>query len=281
MVEPHPRKRRRKPAAPPLTAATADKFVLYTKAVQAPDTDTAFMANHYHKLRGKTAHAFREDFCGTAALSCHWVKRHPENTAMGVDLDRPTLQWAREHHVADLLDDGERRRLTLRQADVLDVRRPAVDILCALNFSYYVFDTRARLRSYFSNCRRSLRDDGMLFLDLWGGSETQSEQVDRRRCAGFTYLWDQHEFDPLSYKSTCRIHFEFKDGSKMRNAFVYHWRLWTPPELTELLGEAGFASWHFLWEGTDRRTGSGNGVYRKVQRGSADRAWIAYLVALR
>ncbi|MEZ5963617.1 MAG: class I SAM-dependent methyltransferase [Planctomycetota bacterium] len=262
-----------------LTARTADKFVLYSKAVQAPDTDTAFMASYYRKLTGKAAHAFREDFCGTAALSCHWVQRHPRNTALGVDLDGPTLAWGKEHHVAALLDDDQRQRLTLLQANVLDVQRPAVDILCALNFSYFIFKTRDEMRRYFVNCRRSLKKDGMLFLDLWGGSETQNEQTDRRRCGGFTYLWDQHEFDPLTYHSTCRIHFEFKDGSKMRNAFVYEWRLWTPPELTELLGEAGFSDWHFLWEGTNHRTGSGNGVYRKVERGSADRAWIAYLVA--
>lgn len=274
MAKSHPQKRR-----PPLTAKTADKFVLYSKAVQAPDTDTAFMAAYYKKLTGKAARAFREDFCGTAALSCHWVKRHAENTALGVDLDGPTLSWGKKHLAATLLDDAQRRRLTLLQANVLDVQRPAVDILCALNFSYFIFKSREQMLRYFVNCRKALRKDGMLFLDLWGGSETQNEQVDRRRCGGFTYLWDQWKFDPLTYHSTCRIHFEFKDGSKMRNAFVYEWRLWTPPELTELLGEAGFSSWHFLWEGTDRKTGSGNGSYRKVERGNADRAWIAYLVA--
>jgi SAM-dependent methyltransferase len=262
----------------PLTARRADKFVLYTRAVQAPDADAAFMARYYRKLVGRPARIFREDFCGTAALACEWVRRHRENRALGVDLDGPTLAWGRKHHVA-ALDADQRRRLTLLQANVLDVRRPAADVLCALNFSYLVFTTRAEMRRYFTNCRRSLRRDGVLFLDLWGGSETQNEQVDRRRCQGFTYLWDQHEFDPLTYRSTCRIHFEFADGSKLRNAFVYRWRLWTPPEITELLAEAGFSHWHFLWEGTDRKTGNGNGVYRKVRRGSADRAWIAYVVA--
>ncbi|HLU39470.1 MAG TPA: class I SAM-dependent methyltransferase [Planctomycetota bacterium] len=262
----------------PLTAKTADKFDLYTRAVQAPDEDAAFMARYFTKLTGRQARLFREDFCGTAALACAFVKRHPENRAVGVDLDGPTLDWGRKHHVAALTED-QQRRIQLIQANVLDVRRPKVDALCALNFSYFIFSTRDELRAYFRNCRRSLVSDGVLFLDLWGGSETQNEQVDRRRCGGFTYLWDQWKFDPLTYRSTCRIHFEFKDGSKMRNAFVYEWRLWTPPELTELLDEAGFSSHHFLWEGTDRKTGAGNGVYRRTTRGTADRAWIAYLIA--
>lgn len=273
---PKSRPSRRRPL---LTAKTADKFVLYSKAVQAPDTDTAFMANHFNKLAGRQARTFREDFCGTTALSCSWIQRHRDNTAIGIDLDGPTLAWGKKHHVEVLLDAEQRQRLTLLQANVLDVQRPKVDILCALNFSYCIFKTRDQLRRYFANCRKSLVRDGMLFIDLWGGSETQNEQTDRRRCGGFTYLWDQWKFDPLTYHTHCRIHFEFKDGSKMRNAFEYDWRLWTPPELTELLTEAKFSQFYFLWEGTERKTGAGNGVYRKVERGNADRAWIAYLVA--
>ena len=274
-----PKTKRRTSRRPPLSARNADKFVLYANAVQAPELDTAFMARYFQKVAGRPARTFREDFCGTAALSCHWVKRHRDHTALGIDLDGPTLAWGRAHHVKHLLDDEQRERLTLERANVLAVQRPRVDILCALNFSYFIFKTRDTLRTYLHNCRRSLLRDGMLFLDLWGGSETQNEQVDRRRCGGFTYLWDQWKFDPLTYHATCRIHFEFPDGSKMRSAFVYDWRLWTPPELAELLAEAGFSSWHFLWEGTDHKTDGGNGVYRRVTKGSADRAWIAYLVA--
>lgn len=261
------------------TAATADKFVLYQMAVQAPETDTAFMARHFEKHVGRPARSFREDFCGTAGLSCHWVRRHEDNTAIGVDLDGPTLAWGKAHNVASLLDDESRQRLTLLQADVLDVRRPKVDLLCALNFSYYIFKTRELMLRYFRNCRSSLRDDGMLFLDLWGGSDTQTEMRDRRRIGrGATYIWDQFKFEPLSYDSICKIHFEFDDGTKLKNAFVYDWRMWTAPELRELITEAGFKKYHFLWEGTTKQ-GAGNGVYRKVEKGDADRSWIAYLIA--
>ena len=64
----------------------------------------------------------------------------------------------------------------------------------------------------------------------------------------------------------------------MRNAFVYDWRLWTIPELREIMQEAGFVDIHILWEGTERDTGEGNGVFRRVKRGDPDEAWIAFVV---
>jgi len=40
----------------------------------------------------------------------------------------------------------------------------------------------------------------------------------------------------------------------------------------------GFRDVHVLWEGTDSRTWSGNGVFRRVRRGEVCPAWIAYVV---
>jgi hypothetical protein len=36
-----------------------------------------------------------------------------------------------------------------------------------------------------------------------------------------------------------------------------------------------------LWEGTERDSNRGNGVYRRVRRADADPAWIAYVVGRR
>jgi hypothetical protein len=55
--------------------------------------------------------------------------------------------------------------------------------------------------------------------------------------------------------------------------------LWTLPELKELLLEAGFSSVRVYLEGTDAETGEGTGEFELVERGEADPAWIAYLVA--
>ena len=67
--------------------------------------------------------------------------------------------------------------------------------------------------------------------------------------------------------------------SKLERAFTYDWRLWTLPEITETLLEAGFADVSVYWEGTEEKTGEGNGIFTVTTRGEACEGWIAYLVA--
>ncbi len=64
----------------------------------------------------------------------------------------------------------------------------------------------------------------------------------------------------------------------MKKAFTYEWRLWSAPELLELLTEAGFSKATLYWEGSDE-DGDGNGEFAPEQKGEADLAWIAYIVA--
>jgi SAM-dependent methyltransferase len=269
---------RKKPTPPKLTARTADRHVLYQRAVQAPAADAAFYARWFRKYAGRELRMLREDFCGTAVLSCHHVKRHRDNRAIGVDLHWPTLAWGRIHNVRQLLDADQQRRLLLLQKNVLDVRSPKADAILALNFSYSVFKTRSELAAYVRNCHAALRPGGILFLDAWGGPDVLQRKTDRTRHGDFTYLWEQRRFDPISHEITCAIHFEFKDGTRLRDAFVYDWRLWTLPELRELFEEAGFEDVHVLWEGTDHATGGGNGVFRRKERGDMDEAWISIVV---
>ena len=102
---------------------------------------------------------------------------------------------------------------------------------------------------------------------------------DKRRCEGFTYVWDQFRYDPITHDATCHIHFHFRDGSKIRRAWTYEWRLWTIGELRDLLEEAGFASTTVYWEGTELATNEPNGVFRPREHADEDPAWIAYVVA--
>ena len=74
---------------------TRDRHALYQRAVQTPDVDAAFLDRLHRRLVGRPAMLFREDFCGTAALSCAWVELGPGRRAIGVDLDRPTLAWVK------------------------------------------------------------------------------------------------------------------------------------------------------------------------------------------
>jgi SAM-dependent methyltransferase len=260
-----------------LTARSADKHDLYQRSVQAPELDSRFLARTFKKISGRPLRVFREDFCGTFVLSCHVAQLHKDMRAIGVDLHGPTLAWGREHNLSALAPE-EQQRVTLFQKNVLDVHEPKADLIAAMNFSYSVFKTRPQITAYIKNSYRALREGGVLLMDVWGGSETQVLQEEETDQDGFTYIWDQEDFDPLTYNTICKIHFGFKDGSRLRNAFVYDWRLWTIPELREIMEEAGFVDIHVLWEGTERGTGEGNGVFRRVKRGDPDEAWIAYVV---
>lgn len=268
----------KKAKKPVYTARTADKHVLYQLSVQAPQDDSRTYARWFKKYTGRDLRALREDFCGTAILACHHVKNHAENTAIGVDLHRPTLDWGIEHNVNVLLDEEQRRRLTLLEKNVLDVTAPKVDCVVALNFSYQVFKTRKDLGRYIKQVFKSLKPGGVFYMDALGGPDTQTEGTDVVAHKGFDYQWEQRLYDPISHRFVCAIHFEFPDGTKMRNAFVYDWRLWTLAELRELFEEAGFEDVHVLWEGTDHETMEGNGVFKRKEVGDMDEAWISIVV---
>ena len=260
-----------------LTSRKADKHLLYQESVQAPADDAQFFARYYKKYTSQPLRIFREDFCGTAILSCEFVRRHRKNLAIGVDLDGATLEWAREHNV-NQLSPSEQARVTLIQANVLAVQEPKAELIAGLNFSYSVFKTREYLGRYVKNAFQSLAPGGLFVLDAWGGGQAQFLMKEKKRQKGFTYVWDQADFDPVTNEILCKIHFEFKDGTRMKNAFTYDWRLWTLPEMRELMDEAGFADIHVLWEGTDSETGDGNGIFKRVERGGDEEAWIAYVI---
>lgn len=270
------RSRRRRPAGPS-QASQADRHLLYQNSVQDAPADAAFLDDEFRRRRNRRPHSLREDFCGTAALSCEFVARHRENTAIGVDLDPDPLAWCREHNLARL-GRAEKGRVELIESDVLDIREPQVDLIAALNFSYWIFDTRDALRRYFEQTRAALAPDGLLFLDAYGGSDCHEEKEYAREEDGFDFVWDQVSFDPISGRMRCAIHYDFPDGSRMRNAFRYSWRFWSLPELRELLAEAGYSKTAILWEGADE-DGDGNGEFEEVTEGSADETWIAYLVS--
>jgi hypothetical protein len=141
-----------------------------------------------------------------------------------------------------------------------------------------VFKSRTQLLAYFRNALRSLRADGLLVLDAFGGYEAFREVEEHTLYRGFTYVWDQAQYRPVTGDLLCHIHFRFPDGSRIDRAFTYDWRLWTLPELRELLAEAGFERVTVYWEGDDG-DGGGNGEFTPNAQGDADATWIAYLVA--
>ena len=261
------------------TAATSDHHELYELSVQCTEAECDFIERAW-KQTGRAAlpSSLREDFCGTAIASCAWVRRRKSNIAVGVDLDRSVLKWGEQRHWSTLTT-AERARLSIHCEDVLTAKTTPVDVVVAMNFSYFLFKERAKLLAYFKRAFTNVRDGGIFICDAYGGSEAHSEQEEERHLDGFTYVWEQHHYNPVNSTVVNYIHFRFADGTELRRAFAYHWRLWTLVELQEILKEAGFGKTVVWWEGTDKKTGSGNGVFRPTTKGEACTGWVAYLVS--
>jgi SAM-dependent methyltransferase len=258
-------------------AEQADIHELYEEAVQSVEAEVEFLHETFRALRDRDALSFREDFCGTASAACEWVRSDPRRHAVGVDVDAGVLDWGRKNRVGRL-PEADRPRVKLLKDDVMTVETDPVDIVGAFNFSYFIFQARPQMLRYFSRVREALNPDGIFFLDMFGGSEAFDVQKEKTKLDGFTYIWDQAEFEPVTHRMMCHIHFKFPDGSKLKRAFSYEWRLWTMPEIRELLFEAGFRTARVYWEGEDD-DGEGNGEFYEHATGEPDPAWIAYIVA--
>ncbi|MDH3518977.1 MAG: class I SAM-dependent methyltransferase [Myxococcales bacterium] len=260
-------------------AQRADKYVCYQNSVQEPEVDVPFVERVFRKHRGRPPRRLREDFCGTAAFACAWVQRHRNNVAFGIDLDAEPLDWGRRHNLTALSPE-QQSRVKLIEGNVLHVGHERVDVTVAYNFSYSLFRTRPEMLEYFRAARASLDSGGLFFLDVYGGPEAQETKIEKRKCEGFTYIWEQHRFDPIQNHGVNYIHYAFPDGSELRRAFAYEWRIWSVPELREILLDAGFSKTEVYWEGTDRQTGKANDVFTRRERASDDPAWVAYIVAI-
>lgn len=268
-------------------AQQADRHVLYQKSVQSAEVEIEFFVERYKELRGGKPLSMREDFCGTALLSTEWCQTDEQRTAIGVDLCQDTLDWGIKNNIQPAGSDVV-GRVELRNENVVTVQTPPQDVICAMNFSYCCFETRDSLREYFKNAYAGLKNNGLFFLDLLGGTATMDVVEDVREVEDedFVYIWEQASFNPIDHHLQCYIHFEFEDGSRMDKAFSYSWRLWTLPEIREVLLEAGFSKVHVYWERFEEDEDDpdndylvGTGEYRAVTDIEQQESWLAYIVA--
>jgi SAM-dependent methyltransferase len=249
---------------------------LYERAVQDAPGEVALIERILRR-HGRTPRRLREDFSGTALLSEEWVLRGRGRSAVAVDVDPSVHRWAREHRLARAR--AAARRLSLVTADVRGPTGRGYDAIVAFNFSYSVFKRREELRDYLRRARAALSPGGVIVLDAFGGWDAQKELVERRRIGGgVTYVWEQESFDPVTHHMRCAIHFEGPGRRRLHRAFRYDWRLWTLPELTELLAETGYEHVEVLWD-----VAPGANATRYVPRRSASTqaGWLAYVVGRR
>lgn len=229
-----------------------------------------FIEELFSHARSRRPITLREDFCGTAHLASTWVRSGDGRAALGVDCDPNVLDWARRHNVDPLGRDAA--RLPLRADDVMAVDDVA-DALVSLNFSHWVYHDRAALSAYVQHAYACIEPGGLFICDAFGGPASITPCIDERPFGDFTYRWQQVSFDPITHRIRCAIHFAFRNGTEMRNAFSYDWRMWSLPEMQELLTDAGFGDIGIYFESEDGFIADFDAVDFE--------AWVAYLVALK
>lgn len=254
-----------------------DKYWYYLNSVQSPEVDVEFFKKVYKELRGKNANSFREDFCGTFALSCEWVKLDPSHNAVGVDLDPEPIAYGKKNYLPKLPPEAQERVKVIR-GNVLSGTLPKCDMIAACNFSYFIFKTRKEMKKYFQNALNTLNSKGVFLMDIFGGSACQEANEEETVHDTFSYFWDQDSFNPITNEAQFYIHFQPKGEAKKERVFSYDWRMWSIPELRDILEEVGFKKTHVYWEGTTDE-GEGDGVFKRTEEGEECESWIAYIVA--
>jgi hypothetical protein len=263
---------------------TTDKHSLYLASVQDPLGDIERISKIYQELFSKKALALREDFSGTFALSCCWVQSDPQRSAQAIDNDKPTIDYGIKNYLAAMSEE-EQKRLQPKLADAI-TKTELVDIVATFNFSYCLIHEREKLLSYLKKIHASLNDQGMMILDIFGGSESETPQVQERDISNndqicpFTFEFERKSFNPISRISNYAIHFKYQDGTEMMDAFTYEFRMWSITEIRDLFKEAGFSRSAVYWESFDE-AGFGNGSFHQTEEEENSLNWNSYIVGIK
>lgn len=287
----------------------SDRLTMYRWAVQDPETHAIVLRLMHHQMNAgsrnpPTATTLREDFAGTSADATAWIALDPAASrpdlpprrAVAIDLDAPTLGWARER--AKRLLGPRHENLTFMHDDVLHVGPPRVapaDITSALNFSVLYLTDAGTLGAYLESARRGLAPGGILVMNLFGGQAALSPGTTTTRVTPrprlpvetpiepFDYHWIVRSFDLQTRRFSAAIRFSHPadTGADDGDAFTYDWRVWTPEELIQTCRQAGFEVAQ-LWRHTHNGSGAPGGAFLgPVAPGSVERldSWTGYIVA--
>ena len=263
---------------PKSSRSVPDRHTLYQQSVQCPEFELDFIDSTFQSLRKRKPLVMREDFCGTALSSCEWVKRGRNREAYAFDIDREVLEWGRVHNASELTRK-QRERLKLSPQDVLTAKPRKMDVCQAFNFSYWVFQERQLMLKYFRNVHKSLKSDGVLFLDAFGGYEAHKVQKEKRDVGDFHYIWEQARYNAVTSEMQCKIHFKLPGGKQIKNAFTYTWRLWGAKEIREVLIDAGFSKTTLHIQEFDDETDEPLDSFAATDYAEDYACWIGYIVA--
>ena len=267
-----------------------DVYELYEASVQNIETDINFAKRVFKRYNNKIPKIIREDFCGTAKLAINWALKDDKNKSIGIDLNKSTLQWSKKNSLSKL-NKSQKNRVKLLNEDVLNCITSKVDITFALNFSYFYFRERQLLKKYLHNVKNSLKKNGLIIMDIYGGTESVIvKQDDPRTIQGFTsfnniqipdfeYIWDQKKYNPINNYTTCSIHFKIPKYGYIKDAFTYEWRLWSIPEILEIMTEVGFKKTAVYLHDFDDE-GISDEIFRVRKNYENTEGWIAYIVGI-
>lgn len=279
-----------------------DVLELYRWAVQDPETHATVLRVMYERLRpGLHATVLREDFAGTSAEAVAWVSLKEGRRAFAIDLDGPTLAWARRR--AERILGARAENITFIEGDSMrlgpshgDVGR--ADIISVLNFSILYLRDEGALRSYLEHARECLSPTGIVVLNSFGGPGAVREETTRHRVvptprspreaamAPFDYLWEVRAYDAPSRTIECLIHFQLDHAGgkrEVRDAFRYEWRMWSLSELVDVCSSAGFSNvqiWRHTYDPSKGAAGIFLGAVDAAAIDGMDQ-WTAYVVAAR
>lgn len=257
-----------------------DKYRLYESSVQNHEVDIDFVNKEFKKTFKRKPLTFREDFGGTAAMACDWVKQSPEHRAWGIDLDSEPISYGLENHYSKLSDE-QKERMKYIEGNVLDNQEFKTDVIVAFNFSYFIFKKRNDLLNYFKKVREGLNDEGCFFVDIFGGTEARQPMVEETEHDDHSYFWDCEDYNPLTNEVLYYIHFKKHDnGIKYENVFTYDWRMWSIKEIIDVMEDAGFSKVQTYWEGEDG-DGGGDGNFYRTGKAENCESWVTYICAVK
>lgn len=274
-----------------LKRRVVDKYRLYEAAVQDANQQVGIAEQVYKENFHSEPQVLKEDFCGTSWISCEWVTRGEHRESFGLDIDVEALEVGEYLHRRHLAPE-QRKRVKLMRQNVLQPTAKKADAVAACNFSYFIFQQRGELLDYFHAAYESLKSNGVFLLETAGGpgfveapyKEARSIKHSAGKKKGkkwFRYTWHQRSFDPQYRRGLYSIHFELANGKKWKDAFVYDWRIWTIPEVRDVLLEVGFDDVQVYWEEDDPDE-EGYPIYSRREQGDSEfDTWIVYIVGVK